>query len=216
MIRPTISFILAISPLIITPELPWSKSKSGGGVIVYTRTMAGSDINEIKATFELPCSINTAVACVTDIANYPKWIYATSESRVLKVTSPTEFSIYQRINTPWPLNDRDICGNYVMKQDPITLDVNITTHAEPKLVPTKAGVVRIQFNRTIWNIKPMAKNKLHCEYFITFDPGGTVPAWMINLFISEGPYSSLTKLIQEVKLSKYANIKHSWIREKHP
>lgn len=157
MIRPAILFILAISPLIITPEIPWSKSKSGGGVIVFTRPVVGSDIKEIKATFELSCSLNSAVACVIDIANYPKWIYATSESRVLKVTGPTEFSIYQRINTPWPLDDRDICGNYVMKQDPTTLDVNITTHAEPKLVPNKEGVVRIQFNRTIWNIKPMAK-----------------------------------------------------------
>jgi len=216
MIRPAISLILAISPLLITPEIPWSKSKSGGGVIVYTRPVVGSDIKEIKATFELSCSLNSAVACVTDIANYPKWIYATSESRVLKVISPTEITIYQRINTPWPLDDRDICGHYVMKQDPTTLDVNITTHAEPKLVPNKDGVVRIQFNRTIWNIKSLAKNKLHCEYYITFDPAGTVPAWMINLFISEGPYSSLTKLIQEVKQPKYANIKHSWIREKHP
>lgn len=101
--------------------------------------------------------MNSAVACVTDIANYPKWIYATSESKVLKVISPTEITIYQRINTPWPLDDRDICGHYVMKQDPTTLDINITTHAEPKLVPNKAGVVRIQFNRTIWNIKSLAK-----------------------------------------------------------
>jgi hypothetical protein len=49
MIRPAISIILAISPLLITPELPWSKSKSGGGVVVYTRPVAGSDIKEIKA-----------------------------------------------------------------------------------------------------------------------------------------------------------------------
>ena len=64
MIRPAISFILAISPLLITPEIPWSKSKSGGGVIVYTRPVVGSDIKEIKATFELSCSLNSAVACV--------------------------------------------------------------------------------------------------------------------------------------------------------
>jgi hypothetical protein len=65
-----------------------------------------------------------------------------------------------------------------------------------------------------WTIKPLAKNKNKCEYFLLLDPGGDVPAWIINLFISEGPYSSLVKLKQRVNLPKYANTKFAWITEK--
>jgi len=75
-------------------------------------------------------------------------------------------------------------------------------------------VVRVQKNRTTWAIKPIAKNKNKCEYFLLLDPAGDVPAWIINLFISEGPYNSLVKLKQRVYLPKYTNMKFAWITEK--
>jgi hypothetical protein len=46
------------------------------------------------------------------------------------------------------------------------------------------------------------------------DPGGEVPSWIINLFISEGPYTSLVKLKQRIGLPKYAQAKHPLIIEK--
>lgn len=211
-----VSVILALSPWFITTETPWNPSKSGHGVKVFTRSVAGTPIKEIKAELELDCSINTAVACLTDIGSYPQWIYQMSEARIIKQISNTEFQVYQRVKTPWPLDDRDVCGHYVLKQDPTTHDVSLITHAVPKVLPAVSGVVRVQKNRTTWTIKPIAKNKNKCEYFLLLDPAGQVPAWIINLFISEGPYTSLVKLKQRVHLPKYTNWKFAWVTEKYP
>ncbi|MEY3716209.1 MAG: hypothetical protein RL285_84 [Bacteroidota bacterium] len=209
-----ISALLTASPWLLSPDIPWSPSKSGHGVKVYTRPVAGTPIKEIKAELELDCSINTAIACLTDIPSYNQWIYQMTEARVIKTISNTEFQVYQRVKTPWPLDDRDVIGHYVLKQDPRSLDVSIITHSVPKILPVVSGVVRVQKNRTTWTIKPLAKNKNKCEYFLLLDPAGEVPAWIINLFISEGPYSSLVKLKQRVHLPKYANTKFAWITEK--
>jgi hypothetical protein len=137
-----------------------------------------------------------------------------TEARVIKQINPMEFEVYQRVKTPWPLDDRDVCGHYQLKQDPHTLDVSLITHSVPKVLPVVAGVVRVQKNRTTWTIKPIAKNKNKCEYFLMLDPAGEVPSWIINLFISEGPYSSLVKLKQRVHLPKYAHATKPWIAEK--
>lgn len=208
--------LLCATPWMMTPEIPWSHSKSGHGVKVFTRSVAGSSIKEIKAELELDCSINTAVSCLTDIGSYPQWIYQMTEARVIKQISLMEFEVYQRVKTPWPLDDRDVCGHYKLKQDPITFDVSLITHSVPKVLPAVAGVVRVQKNRTTWTIKPIAKNKNKCEYFLMLDPAGEVPAWIINLFISEGPYSSLVKLKQRVHLPKYAHALAPGISEKYP
>ncbi|MEY5036578.1 MAG: hypothetical protein RLZZ110_1595 [Bacteroidota bacterium] len=209
-----VTAILCATPWIVAPENPWSPSKSGHGVKVFTRAVTGSSIKEIKAELELDCSINTAIACLTDITSYPQWIYQMTEARVIKQINPMEFEVYQRVKTPWPLDDRDVCGHYQLKQDPHTLDVSLITHSVPKVLPVVAGVVRVQKNRTTWTIKPIAKNKNKCEYFLMLDPAGEVPSWIINLFISEGPYSSLVKLKQRVHLPKYTHATKPWIAEK--
>lgn len=139
-----ISALLTASPWLLSPDIPWNPSKSGHGVKVYTRPVAGSSIKEIKAELELDCSMNTAVACLADIPSYTQWIYQMSEARVIKTISSTEFEVYQRVKTPWPLDDRDVIGHYVLKQDPRSLDVSIITHSVPKVLPVVSGVVRVQ------------------------------------------------------------------------
>ena len=126
-----ISALLTASPWLLSPDIPWSPSKSGHGVKVYTRPVAGTPIKEIKAELELDCSVNTAIACLTDIPSYNQWIYQMTEARVIKTISNTEFQVYQRVKTPWPLDDRDVIGHYVLKQDPRSLDVSIITHSVP-------------------------------------------------------------------------------------
>ena len=207
--------LLTLTLWITNPEVPWNVSKSGNGVKVFTRPVPGTPIKEIKAELELNASLSSIAACLTDIPQYPQWIYQMTEARVFKTISPTEFEVYQRIKTPWPLDDRDVCGHYVLKQDPQTLEVSLITHSVPKTQPLVQNVVRVQKNRTSWLIKPVAKNKNKCEYFLVLDPGGDVPAWIINLFISEGPYSSLVKIKQRVQLPKYSNAKFNYITEKY-
>ena len=216
MIRPAVSLILAIAPLFIGPDIPWNKSKSGSGVVVFTRAVPGSPIKEIKADLELACSLNTAVACLSDISLYPQWIYQMTEARIISKVSPTDFTVYQKISTPWPLDDRDVCGHYTIKQNPVSKDIVMETHAVPNVLPAVKGIVRVRKNHTVWVLRPLAKNKLKGEYFISLDPAGEVPAWIINLFITEGPYSSLTKLKQRVLLPKYANAHFDWVIEKYP
>lgn len=165
-----VSALLTATPWFLPVETPWNPSKSGHGVKVFTRSVPGTPIKEIKAELELDCSINTAVACLTDISAYPQWIYQMIEARVIKQISTTEFEVYQRVKTPWPLDDRDVCGHYQFKQDPNTHDISLITHAVPKVLPTVAGVVRVQKTEPLGRSNPSPKTRISVSTFYCSTP----------------------------------------------
>ncbi len=193
----------------------WERIVSSNGIEVFTRDQLESPYKEIKATLELDCSLNTFIGVITDYPNYKNWIYATGASDLVEKVSDLEYTMYQLIKTPWPTDDRDVCMRVKISQDEATGKVTIINKSEPKLKPVNKGVVRVNRSDIKWEVLPMGKNKLKCNYFLNTEPGGSVPAWLINLFIAEGPYQSLYNLkAQQVKKAKYLGFKNPQINEK--
>ncbi len=193
----------------------WERIVSSNGIEVFTRDQLESPYKEIKASLELDCSLNTFIGVITDYPNYKNWIYATGASDLVEKVSDLEYTMYQLIKTPWPTDDRDVCMRVKISQDEATGKVTIINKSEPKLKPVNKGVVRVNRSDIKWEVLPMGKNKLKCNYFLNTEPGGSVPAWLINLFIAEGPYQSLYNLkAHQVKKAKYLGFKNPQINEK--
>ena len=39
---------------------------------------------------------------------------------------------------------------------------------------------------------------LKVSYFLNVDPGGSIPAWLVNLAVAEGPYESFRNLKRQL------------------
>ena len=61
-------------------------------------------------------------------------------------------------------------------------------------VAKKEGVVRVPSSAVAWRVTPTSPTEIKIEYEATLDPGGSVPAWVTNLFITKGPYETFKKL----------------------
>ncbi len=193
----------------------WEKIVSSHGIEIFTRDQLESQYKEIKATLELDCSLNTFVGVITDYPNYKNWIYATGSSDLIEKVSDLEYTMHQMIKTPWPTDNRDVCMRVKISQDETSGKVVIVNKSEPKLRPESKGVVRVKRSDIRWEVVPHAKNKLKCTYYLNTEPGGSVPAWLINLFIAEGPYQSLYNLKHhQIKKSKYLGHVNPLIMEK--
>lgn len=191
----------------------WELKKSGPGILVYTAENEFSPIKDVKATLDLNGSLSSVVSVVRDLSSYPKWIYNCSEGKVIKMLGDTELFFYQRIDAPWPVSDRDLCSHYKIRQNPQTLELSVISQAEPNLLPEIDGVVRVKKSKTLWKIKPIGKGILKGEYYLSFDPAGDVPVWLINLFITEGPYGSLLKLKKLITETPHKEAKFHFIKE---
>ena len=121
---------------------PWQHTREGDGITVYTRGGESSGFKEIKATVTLECSLQTLVGALTDYGNYKNWIYSTTDSYTITKVSDLENTVYQYIDAPWPLSDRDVCMRIKVTQDPKSLTVTIDSKSENTLKEYIGGVVR--------------------------------------------------------------------------
>jgi hypothetical protein len=212
-VKGVVILFLALITSVKVSQPNWELKKTGPGIFIYTSNTDISAIKDIKATLDLKGSLSSVVSVVTDLKSYPKWIYNCSEGRVLSMVGDSELYFYQRIYAPWPVSDRDLCSHYKIRQNPETLELTVVSKAVPNLLPEIEGVVRVKKSKTQWRIRPIGNNILKGEYYLSVDPGGDVPAWLINLFITEGPYGSLLKLKSIINEVPHKDARYSWLKE---
>ncbi len=177
--------------------------KEADSIKVFTCHAANSKFKLIKATFTVHATPTQLASMLMRIEDYTHWQYNTTKAQVLKLMNDHEVIYYAAIAAPWPISNRDMVVHFIMNQNAVTKIITITANGEPNYIPAKDGRVRVPFSASKWIIKPVDHNTLAVEYTIQIDPGGSVPAWMVNMVSAEAPYISFKNLKE--KVSDYKN-----------
>lgn len=189
----------------------WILKKNENGITVYTRTVAGSDLKEVRVVNRVKSSLSGMVAILLDSKNYSDWMVGCKEARILKVMSDHEFYNYQITDLPWPLSDRDVVADFKIEQDANTKIVSFTKTAMPLLIPENSGLVRVQYLHARYVLKPLSSDSVLVEMEMQLNPGGSIPAWLINANIVAAPYKSTEQMIK--RLPVYQSASYSFIEE---
>jgi hypothetical protein len=184
-------------------QADWTLKKDENGIKVYTKSTEDSPIKSIKVILEFDVPISAVVAVIGDIPAYSTWVYQCKKSEVIKQISPTSGIFHHMTEAPWPFDDRDHVSMYEVTRDANTKVITVKSHVVTGIYPEKEGYVRLKKSRANWTLTPVGENKVAATYELSFDPEGSVPAWLINMFITEGPYQSLSKMKQKVHEKKY-------------
>jgi len=65
-----------------------------------------------------------------------------------------------------------------------------------------------------WLFDPIESDKVEITYQMHIDPGGSIPAWVLNMFIVDAPIDDLKAIRERVKMEKYENAKYDFLVEK--
>jgi hypothetical protein len=86
-------------------------------------------------------------------------------------------------------------------------DNKIIIRAENKegVVPVKSSIVRIPYWEAKWQVKQKDSNHLDIDYFFKVDPGGSLPAWIVNETAPKSTYQTFINLEENLKLPRYQN-----------
>lgn len=190
----------------------WVLQKNENGILVYTRTLEGSQIKEVRVVNKVKSSLAGMVALLFDTKNYPNWIYACTESHAIKVVSQQEIYNYQVTDFPWPVSDRDLVCNFKVSQDSITKVVSFIKTGIPEYLPEKTPYVRIRDFQSKYRLVPLSHDSITVELEMRVNPGGEIPTWLINSNIVMAPYKSTITMMKEIP--KYQFASYSFIREK--
>ena len=182
---------------VFSQENDWQLKKDTDGIAIYTRSVENSNIKEFKASTTLNSSAETIFNIILDVENYPKWIEDISYAEKI-YQRDSQIGMYYQMNMPWPIQDRDITliSKFKKLADNSThfqLSYNADLKVEDK------DFIRITEINGEWLITPIDKDSCEVIYRFLADPEGSLPAWVINIFIVDGPFKTLQNLEQYAK-----------------
>ncbi len=172
------------------PADDWTLEKESNGIKVYTRHVSGSDYKEVKTQLTVKSTLAGVAKVFNDIPSFPQWAYKCKASKLLKKVSSTEYYAYCLYSVPWPADDRDEIAHSVTSQDSVTKVITIKRTGQKAFIPEVDGIVRIESVNATITIKPLTDGEVQITFQVLMDPGGMVPAFIINMFIANAPFNS--------------------------
>lgn len=197
-------FIVFVSAISATAQGRWELKKDENGIEVYTRKAATGNVKELRVTCELDATKAQLINTLLDIPDYNDWVYSNKKSVILKTLGPQRIIYYTQSHLPWPIKDRDLVIELDINPTPEVL--NIQAKSLPAYLPKNNNFIRVPYSLATWKVTQAANNKLKVDYTFSVDPGGSIPAWIVNATMAIGPYNSFVKL-KEILKNKGGNKK---------
>jgi hypothetical protein len=191
----------------------WKLKRDADGMKVYYRKAEHSSINELKMEVILEGSMSAVVAVLRDVPAYPQWIYKCTQSKRLKPLADHSGLYYCQVEFPWPMSNRDFIAQSKLWQDPKTKHVFIEVESQPAYLAEKKDLIRIQQMSLKYELIPLSGGKVKMLYYLHSDPGGALPAWLVNMFLDNGPLNTIKGLREMLKRPDYQQAQLAFLQE---
>ena len=139
------------------------------------------------------------ISIITNVAHYKDWVYNNKTTELLKTTNPSEFYYYTETSLPWPMSNRDAVVHTTITRDRNDAFLKINSVNHTGLVSEKSNRVRVAHSNINWHVTAPSPGTIHIVYTFEADPGGSIPAWLVNSFADKGSLESFKKLVQLLK-----------------
>ena len=191
----------------------WKLKKDKNGIKVYSRKTPNFKFDELKVDCIFEGKISQLAAVILDVKNQYQWVYKTAKSELLKQVTNADLIYYSEIECPWPFHNRDLIARMTITQNTSTKILSIVAKSVDNYLPSKKNLVRVKYSNALWTITPLNNAQFKVEYKIQIDPGDGVPAWILNMFATNGPYESFKNLKDKIMLPAYATAKFPFIKD---
>ncbi len=170
----------------------WKLIKDSQKIQVYVRTNDSTKYKEYKAVMVVKAPLEKVYRLIMNAEKLKNWNYQTSESYLVKKVSETEQVIYMENDMPWPVQNRDVVTRMKV-QHPANNVLKINLLPDPEAVPEKNRMIRIKNFSGYWYLEQSEKGTIVIQQ-MQGDPGGSLPAFLFNLFLTNGPFSTFLEL----------------------
>ncbi len=205
--------ILFLLATITYAQTDWELKTDKDGIKVYVKDAPSSKLKAIKVECTLEVTLSQFAFVIMDVRGSKDWVYSTKSCELIKQVSPLELYYYSDINLPWPATDRDFVAHLVVHQNATTKVVTVDADNLPGMVPEKPGIVRIQQGVGKWVATPNGPRSVKVEYTLFTDPAGSLPTWLINMFVTKGPLESFKNLKEHLKQPIYSQARLPFIKD---
>jgi len=173
--------------------IKWKKIDSKDNVEIFKGDVEDSRIVAFKGTSTIDASIPKVLSVIYDVSRVNEWMSDIKTIKLIQKISKFEKIEYNRTEAPWPVSDRDFVyqTKVLLHPQEKAVEILIESVGHKDAPPTK-GVVRGHLYQSRYYLKSLENNsKTFLEVEISADPKGSIPKWVVNLFQSRWPVSTV-------------------------
>lgn len=200
-----VTCVLTLLPVYSASAQSWNFVKEQDGIKIYTRKELNSSLKSYKGETSFRAPMEKVCMLLGTANNLDWWDKGFSTIKVLKYEDQKFIQYYFIYDMPWPVTDRDLTVESVIKMDTTTGKYTVSSHPVSKVIPQNPDLVRITKYWQIWTVQPMDKGFLHITLEGAIDPGGNIPSWVYNMLVTEMPLKTIRSLRDRTLSSLPAN-----------
>ncbi len=187
-------FVLSCTTLLAEEE-EWRFVNGTGDISVHKRAKEDSEFLEFKAIGNLCGGINKYVSILRDTDKMPDWAPQCLEARNVEKISQSEDIVYVACKGVWPVSDRDYIAKrtviYDLKKTNVRINIDLVNHPNVSINNKRVHIPHLQCS---WILEKIDSAHTHVEIHAFVDPGGRLPAWLVNWGYRWIPYKYLKNL----------------------
>ena len=191
------------NPLHTNKAPVWTTVVDEDGVQIQSKDSGIDNLLSFKAHTKIHATRERIQRELLDVKQYVQWIPRTAEIVVLKDTDfKKEVFFFGKGNGFFPvLTDRNLIVRLDVREETSSHSLLVMEGVPPTSlanVPPLSGIL-IPYIRLEWSLRDIAKNSTEVGLFLTADPGGAIPDWIVNLAMKKYPLHTLQALRKRVQ-----------------
>ena len=185
-------------------QADWELQRDKSEIKVWTKDYPDSKFKQFKTETIIKASLENVVAVFLDIENMGLWYDRVEKVEMVEKISNMEGTYKIDFELPWPVADRVSVVRAVLSYNSDTDAVRVETNYEPGII-TDTDALLVTIMHSEWILTPTEEGYVHIFHKGYMDPAGSLPAWISNSGVKDGPIKTLTAL-REI-LPNYSKVK---------
>ena len=202
----SMSFLLTSSAF---GQVDWELQKDTKGIKVWTKDYPNSKFKQFKTTTKIKADLKNVVAVFLDIENMGVWYDRVEKVTLVEKISEMEGTYKIDFELPWPVADRISAVRATLSHDPETQVVTVKTQYEDGII-TQSDRLIVTDIHSEWVLTPVDGGYVEIFHKGYMHPAGSIPAWIANSGVKDGPIKTLTAL--EEVLPSYSNVEVQFLK----
>ena len=170
----------------------WKLSLDKDDFLIYTRQVDYSRFNEFLAEAKMNGTIEEFKSIITDVDQYEAWMPDCKSAEIIERRGPDDITYHMKLKVPFPFSNRDIIQQLVLHEKGGILEIDIINR--PKKITASKKYVRMLQANGKWIVKEISEDEISIRFRYFADPGGDIPAWLVNSFIVKNPHITLSNI----------------------
>ncbi|MCM4173807.1 hypothetical protein DHD32_20235 [Arenibacter sp. TNZ] len=189
----------------VDPEWELIKENNREDWKLYKKNVSGSKAFEFKISATINTSIKEAQNAAIDMITNPKF-YQSKKGKsygYFKIIQQKEksFILYSYMKGPLIFRDRDVVVHYELYENEAKTEMGMKwQHTNAIGFEPREKVIRMPIDIGDWNFKQINSSKCEASQTLQFDPGGSMPKWMINMMVKSRLPEDFNNLKMSVSL----------------